>query len=275
MNGHAELPLVILPHSTKWGSAIGAMQTSIRGKENELLLLNKPVSKEVKQRLKRLALEFAGGPSNQNVPFRIRTNVNLSQLPEPRKPSAAVLSTLKENAKNVSDADPYVMNVRAIVEDGHLLPSIAGRLKISALDGSDEHPQDSVESSLCLWDTGSQCSSISEDMLSPSFREFLNHPVHDPHRRSGSRNIVQVDALFAFSNQAVEISTIMMVLPLSQIPNRRSGIILGQQAFMEMMVVRCVPRYILIAKREKVADNEWGDIAVEEYVDSLGELTHA
>lgn len=55
------------------------------------------------------------------------------------------MSTLKENAKNVSDADPYVVNVRAIVEDGHLLPSIAGRLKISALDGSDKHPQDSVD----------------------------------------------------------------------------------------------------------------------------------
>lgn len=64
MNGHSQLPLVILPHSTKWGSAIGAMQISIRGKENELLLLNKPVPKEAKQRLRNLALEFAGGPSN-------------------------------------------------------------------------------------------------------------------------------------------------------------------------------------------------------------------
>lgn len=136
MNGHSDLPPVILPRSTKSGSAIGAMQTSIRGKENELLLLNKPVPKEAKQRLKTLALEFAGGPSNQNVPSRIRTNVNLSQLPEPRKPSAAVLSKLKESAKNVSDADPYVMKIRAIVEDGQL-PSIAGLLKISALAGSD------------------------------------------------------------------------------------------------------------------------------------------
>lgn len=62
---------------------------------------------------------------------------------------------------------------------------------------------------------------------------------------------------------------------LSHIPNRRSGTILGQQAFMEMVVVKCVPRYILIAKGEQLADNEWGDIAVEEYVDSLGELTQA
>lgn len=274
MNGHSELPPVILPHSTKWGSAISAMQTSICGKENELLLLHRPVPKEAKEKLRHIALRFAGGPSNQDVPFRIRTNVDLSNLPEPRKPSAAVMSVLKENAKKVSDADPYVINVRTIVEDGHL-PSIAGRLDISALDGSEEHPQDNVESSMCLWDTGSHCSSISEDLLSSSFREFLNHPVHDPYRRSGSRNIVKVDALFCFSNHAVEISTIFLVLPLSHIPNRRSGIILGQQAFMEMMVVRCVPRNILIAKGEQVAGSEWGDIAVEEYVDSLGELTQA
>lgn len=250
------------------------MQTSICGKENELLLLNKPVPKEAKQRLRQMAFQFPGGPSNQNIPFRIRTNVNLSNLPEPQKPSAAVKSILKENAKKVSDADPYVINSRAIVEDGHL-PSIAGRLKITALDGSDKHPQDIVESSMCLWDTGSHCSSISGDLLSSSFREFLNHPVHDPYRQSGSRNIVQVDALFGFSNQEVEISTIFLVLPLSHIPNSRSGIILGQQAFMEMMIVKCVPRYILIAKGEQVADNEWGDIAVEEDVNNLGDLIQA
>lgn len=234
------------------------MQSSIRGKENELLLLHKPVPKEAKQRLRHIAHQFAGDSSNQDGPFRIRTNVNLSNLPEPRKTSAAVMSRLKENAKKVSDADPYVTNARAMVEDGQL-PSIAGRLNISAMDGSEEHPQDNIQSTMCLWDTGSHCSSISEDLLSSSFREFLNHPVHDPYRRSGSRNIVQVDALFGFSNHAVEISTIFIVLPLSHIPNRRSGIILGQQAFMEMMVVRCVPRYILIAKGEQVADNEWGD----------------
>ena len=153
MNGHPELPLVTLPHSTKWGSAISAMQTSLCGKENELLLLNKPVPKEAKQRLRHIALQFAG-PSNQNIPFLIRTNVNLSSLPEPRKPSAAVMSMLKENAKRFSDGDPYVINVRAIVGDGYL-PSIAGRLKISALDGSDEHPQDRVSSPPCaFWTQG-------------------------------------------------------------------------------------------------------------------------
>lgn len=171
MNGHSELPPVILPHSTKWGSAISAMQTSICGKENELLLLHRPVPKEAKEKLRHIALRFAGGPSNHDVPFRIRTNVDLSNLPEPRKPSAAVMSVLKENAKKVSDADPYVINVRTIVEDGHL-PSIAGRLDISALDGSEEHPQDNVESSMCLWDTGSHCSSISEDLLPPLSANF-------------------------------------------------------------------------------------------------------
>lgn len=80
-----------------------------------------------------------------------------------------------------------------MVEDGHL-PSIAGRLNISTLDDSEEHPQDNIQSSMCLWDIGSHCSSIWEDLLSSFFREFLNLSVHDPYRRSGSRNIVQVDA---------------------------------------------------------------------------------
>ena len=105
------------------GRAISAVQTSLCGKENEFLILNKPVPKEAKQRLRNLALQFAGSPSNLNSPFRIRSNVNLSNLPEPRKPSVAVMSILKENAKKVSDADPCVIKVRAIVENGHL-PSI-------------------------------------------------------------------------------------------------------------------------------------------------------
>lgn len=41
------------------------------------------------------------------------------------------------------------------------------------------------------------------------------------------------------------------------------------------MVVRCVPRSILLAKGEQVADNEWGDIVVEEYIDCLGEVSRA
>lgn len=268
-----DLPLVILPHAAKWGSVISAVQASIRGKENELLLLHTPVPKSAKDRLRHIALQFPGGPFAQNLPSPIRTKIDLSNFPEPRKPSAALLAILKKNAKTVSVADPYVTNnVRAVLEDGHL-PSIAGRLQLSALDGLEDHPQEMIESSMCLWDSASYCSLISEDLLSSTFREFLNHPVHDPYRRSGSRNILQVNAWFRFSNHAAEISTIFTVLPISHIPNRRSGIILGQQAFMAMMVVRCIPRYILIAKGEQVADNEWGDIEVEEYIDSLGKLT--
>lgn len=84
-----------------------------------------------------------------------------------------------------------------------------------------------------------------------------------------------MNAWFRFSNHAAEISTIVTVLPVSHIPNSRSGVILGQQAFMAMMVVRCVPRSILLAKGEQVADNEWGDIVVEEYIDCLGEVSRA
>lgn len=269
-----DLPLVILPHAAKWSLVISAVQASIRGKENELLLLHTPVPKSAKDRLRQIALQCPGGPSVQNVPSPIRTKIDLSNFPEPRKPSAALLAILKKNAKTVSVADPYVINIRSGLEDGHL-PSIAGRLHLSALDGLEDHPQEMIDWSMCLWDTGSYCSLISEDLLSSTFREFLNHSVHDPYRRSGARNILQVNAWFRFSNHAAEISTIFTVLPVSHIPNSRSGIILGQQAFMAMMVVRCVPRYILIAKGEQVADNEWGDIVVEEYIDCLGELTRA
>lgn len=269
-----DLPRVILPHATTWSLVVSAVQASIRGKENELVLLHTPVPKSANERLRQIALQCPGGPSVQNVPSPIRSNIDLSNFPEPRKPSAALLAVLKETAKNVSVADPYVTNVSVGLEDGHL-PLIAGRLHLSALDGFEDHPQEMIASSMCLWDTGSHCSLISEDLLSPTFREFLNHPVHDPYRRPGAQNILQVNAWFRFSNHAAEISTIVTVLPVSHIPNSRSGVILGQQAFMAMMVVRCVPRSILLAKGEQVADNEWGDIVVEEYIDCLGEVSRA
>lgn len=162
-----DLPRVILPHATTWSLVVSAVQASIRGKENELVLLHTPVPKSANERLRQIALQFSGGPSVQNVPSPIRSNIDLSNFPEPRKPSAALLAVLKETAKNVSVADPYVTNVRAGFEDGHL-PLIAGRLHLSALDGFEDHPQEMIASSMCLWDTGSHCSLISEDLLSPT-----------------------------------------------------------------------------------------------------------
>lgn len=79
LNRNSRSPLAILPHSAKWGSAIGAMQTSIHGRENEPLLLNRPVSKIAKQRLREHSPRVSRRPhQSKSFTFRIRTNINLS-----------------------------------------------------------------------------------------------------------------------------------------------------------------------------------------------------
>ena len=64
-----DLTLVILPHAAKWGSVISAVQASIRGKENELLLLHTPVPKSAEDRLRQIALQCPGGPSEPSLTY--------------------------------------------------------------------------------------------------------------------------------------------------------------------------------------------------------------
>lgn len=79
---------------------------------------------------------------------------------------------------------------------------------------------------------------------------------------------MQVDASFEFSNVKISMSTIFTVLPLLKNPNQRSGIILGQNAFMDLILYRAIPRAILEAKGEHVENEICGDIAVEEIVEA-------
>lgn len=132
---------------------------------------------------------------------------------------------------------------------------------LSALGCWDEHLQGRVESSKCLWDKGSHCLSISEDLLSRIFRKFLSHPVRNPYWRCHVHAIsYKWMPRSASQNRRRRYSLFLWCYPYQRTPNRKSGVILGQQALMEVMVARCIPRYLLIAKREQVDDHGSGDI---------------
>lgn len=95
---------------------------------------------------------------------------------------------------------------------------------------------------------------------------FLHDPIHDSYRNHGVPS-VQVDGSFSFSNTIITVNTIFTVLPLSKIPNQRSGIILGQHAFMNYIRFEAIPRTILVAKGELVEEEVWGDIVVKEVIE--------
>lgn len=164
--------------------------------------------------------------------------------------------------------NPFITNKPGV--DDRYLACVSGKLILSGLDAEDDGLEEEIIWSKCLWDTGAHTCSISDDILSEDFRAYLQDPVHDPYRNSNVP-VVQVDASFGLSKANVSISTVFTVLPLSKIPNQRSGIILGQSAFMNHLSFRAIPRAILEAKGESVSEGIWGDIVVEEIVEG-GEI---
>ena len=106
-----------------------------------------------------------------------------------------------------------------------------------------------------LWDTGSHGCTITSDLLSHEFMEYLGEKEHDPYRgQSGMR--VQVDGYAAFSNKEFRFNTIFTVVAPSQIPNSQSGVILSQKGLIDRMVRTETPREILKHRGEDVKDHE-------------------
>jgi hypothetical protein len=60
-----------------------------------------------------------------------------------------------------------------------------------------------------------------------------------------------------------------MITPPSIVPNGYSGVILGQRCFMDYMDFRQVPRSILDGRGEKLKEDEWGDIKIIEWMNSV------
>ena len=198
------------------------------------------------------------------LPFKIRNAQNAEQLPSPKKPSTAVKRILKENAKITEPGRNLYITIKAGVDE-RFLACISGKLSLSGLDAEDDSLKEEILWSSCVWDTGAHACSIDD------FLAYLQDPVYDPYRNSNVP-AVQVDVSLSFSNANISISTIFTVLPLSKVSNQRSGIILGQNAFMNRILFRAVPRAILEAKGELVEEGLWGDIIVEEIVEA-GEIT--
>lgn len=68
------------------------------------------------------------------------------------------------------------------------------------------------------------------------------------------------------------MSTIFHVVPLDKLPNQRSGIIFGQNGFIEKMVTECIPRAIMQRRGEEVEETCWGMINVKAYLDLQDDL---
>jgi len=81
-----------------------------------------------------------------------------------------------------------------------------------------------------------------------------------------------VDVTIALSNSLVFISAIAVVVPASKMPNQWVGILFGQRQCIDRIIYQSIPRAMLQAKGEDIAENIWGDIFATEYLNSEGEI---
>ena len=222
-----------------------------------------------RQKLRELA-QSGSDPNQMTGPLRIRNAIPASQLPSPRRSTAEERNIMKANfPKEAALKEPYIMT-HAFPEDKKLA-TIPGEIMLSAIDGVETDPSVRIRNDNCLWDTGAHYCCISAELVTAIDPTFLGLEAHENYRMQ-SRLWVQVDAVFSFSNKMFEISTIFLVLPSSAIPDRRTGIILGQHGFMDRMMVETIPRSILLKREEEIEETVWGEIRIKAMLNLFEEL---
>lgn len=274
LNGHITDLAIDLPVQTTCRKALELTYQSLKDADRNLFLRQKR-SRAHKQALRSLLQQPVTSSHGQSSAagrgiLQVRNTLPVSQIPQPSQPLPKVQQKLKENFRP-SDLkrNPHV-TVKATLEDGKIA-CVPGRLKMSAMDADplehDEFLDLMVEE--CMIDTGAAFCIISSDLVPTSFYNSEAHAGYSILHRIG----VQVNGIFSFSNSLVEVDTVFHLMPVSEIPNGRSGVILGQNGFLDRMVIRSIPRAILEARGEQVDERFWGDIVVESVVDLFGNLT--
>ncbi|MCJ1331366.1 uracil DNA glycosylase [Thelotrema lepadinum] len=217
-----------------------------------------------RQRLRELALESLRMEMPPRLCLRNATAAADLLLPNPT--SQRIRERLRETAKLCHGPESPFCE-RVIPQ--RTLASIGGVLTLSAVNSDGDGSEEVIRCEDCLWDTAAYGCVITENILSSGFREHLKGDDHNRYR--GWETVtVQVQACFAFSGANVQISTVFQVVPVTSMPRSRSGVILGQKAFMDSLAYRSVPRAILLARGEEVDENVWGDIVVEGILDDEG-----
>jgi hypothetical protein len=142
---------------------------------------------------------------------------------------------------------PYV-NLQAKRED-QFLPAIAGKLRLSGIDGTYGDPIQVVTNDQMLFDTGSHYCYVTEDILDDHFIRYLKEDEKNECYRTDK--CVQAEGLFTFWEGLVPMELVFRVI----------------------LMYRAVPRLFLIADGKDVPETLWGDIVIEKYFDSNGKVS--
>ena len=274
-----ELQITIKPPANKaWTSVLAEVIEALKPSDKKIMIC--PKQRKLKDRPESFRKQLE---SSRNEPFLrgatgglpIRTpfpaHVDLPK-PTPRTPEAQerLRKRAKEFMKEFGHLDPYVITKTATLYDG-AIPLISGTLRLRGIDAEEPYAEAVAQIELdrtdMIWDTGSHGCIITRDILPPSFAEYLDRPEHDPYR-SETGLVVQAEGYVALTNSGFNFKEVIFkVMPPSELPNSRSGIILGQRGFIDRIVHTATPRAILQRRGEEIGDDEWGVITISEYID--------
>ncbi|KAL2847933.1 hypothetical protein BJX68DRAFT_105798 [Aspergillus pseudodeflectus] len=270
LNGQHDDLSIALPAKTTIGEAVRAAEAALRDIQDEHVYLMPP-RVSTRRQIRETALKNVSELDTQTPSLRpIRSTVELIRPREPRRPlSEAARERLRKTARETAAAgfrEPYI-TLRAGLGENHL-PVIRSDIILRVIDNDDADRTCELPSTRMIFDTGAHHTVIAENLIPPSFRDFLREPVHSPYR-SGDGNglVLQIDAQLAFTNCPVAIEAVAVVVPAARMPNGLVGVLLGQSQCIDRLKIRCVPRSILLAKGNDISEEFWGDIVVEEYLD--------
>jgi hypothetical protein len=269
---HGDLKMK-LPTTVTYKSAIEATSDCL-GDINDKFALPLRVKPEFEERLREMALrnisDMSTFPQTSTLPIRKAGLLKDAGFPKPL--SKTDMAKLKENAQNMPPfPDPYALTLRASITEGKL-PTVTANVSLRALDWCEGQPVCALSAVEMLWDTGAHNTFVTKEMLPPSFKyDVENNHIHDAYRtKDGLR--VQLQFIIEFSNSIVQIDSVAMVVTKLDVPNERVGVIFGQNGCIDRIVYRSIPRAALKAKGEDIAEDVWGDIIVEGYVDIDGKI---
>ena len=265
---------VTLPMETTCKNAIDAVESTLEN--DQALVLSHPTKPGVRHRLREIALEHAriwntesSSPSSGGL--RIYTSVDLIAMGPPELPTEETRNRFREIAKNTPTfPDPYPLRLVPKVGEKSIA-LVPCSFTIRGVDAGPDDPNVKLSNIDAIWDTGAHISVIVEDMLPSSFLEHLKDPIHEPYKDpTGTR--VQVSAYVAFSNTAVRIEAVFLVVPKRVVPNERVGVLLGQHSLINRTTHFMTSRDMLRAKGSEISDEHWGYIDLHEYLDVYGKI---
>lgn len=261
LNGHVDDLTREVDAYTTCNKAISHVQSLLENHDQPIRLMPTRTRRE-KEKLKELA-KAINSPNQPVGPLRVHNALPASQLPTPKRATLEERKILKEILlKEAAMKKPFVMAHATLLDQR--LPLISADIKLNAIDADENDPTVEIRRDDCLWDTCAYTCSISADLVADHNPSFLDLDVHEVYR--GHKGL-QVDAVVSLSNQVFHISTIFFVLPKSEIPNQRSGIILGQHGFMDRIMVETIPRSILMARGEEIEETIWGQLRIKAKMD--------